>query len=181
MDWARCKAAFHQDGSLRDIYVNGTGEHDWDLFLSLVRSSGHAVRYTRDGDDAVVPSSAADVLADKTCAHNLTIDVDGVEFMCHFFTPDEIELDLDPRQVASQRSLEAVLGFIEHLGSHLSKDVILTEENSPEYIRFRYSCSDGSTQYVSTGQPGDAGGRRFAAPLIAKALGGLRRWMSRKS
>ena len=131
MDWTSCREAFHQDGSLRDIYVWGTGEGDWNLFLSLVQSSGFAFRYTRDGEESGMPSCPADILRDHTCAHNLTIDVNGVELACRFFTQDEIELDLDPRQVTSQRSLEAVLGFMEDLGSHLSKDVILTEENSP--------------------------------------------------
>ena len=53
---------------------------------------------------------------------------------CHFFTPDEIELDLDPAEVSSQGAMDSVLRFMGCLGSCLGRDVTLTEENSPERI-----------------------------------------------
>ena len=70
--------AFHQDGSPRDIYVqNATADH-WEKFLDFVRSGGFGLRYFRDGQTAQLPSSAAHILADRSCAHNLTIDLGGV-------------------------------------------------------------------------------------------------------
>ena len=150
-DWAHCREAFHWDGSLRDIYILGTVEGDWESFLSFVKSRGFALRYERDGKHWELPNRAAAALADRSCAHNLIVTVASVTFHCHFFTPDEIELDLDPREVTSQGSLETVLSFMSDFGSHLSKDVILTEESSPEHIWFRYSSSDGRLRYVWNG------------------------------
>lgn len=151
MGWTRWKAAYHRDRSLRDIYVSGTCQPNWDLFPSLVRSTDHAVVYTRYGDKSVAPSIPRHLLGHKTCAHDLLVDGDGVEFMWHFFLPTEFEFDLDACKVASPRSLAPVLGFIDQLGSHLSKDAIFTEEDSPESIWLKDSCSDGNTQDVSTG------------------------------
>ncbi len=36
-------------------------------------------------------------------------------------------------------------------GTRLARDVILTEENSPEYIWFRYSHNDSGIHYEGTG------------------------------
>lgn len=148
MGWTRWKAAYHRDGSLRDIYVRGRTR------LGPVSGLGpihgpcgglHAIRGQARG--AFEPPH---IPGDKTFAHNLMIEGDGVEFMCHFFMPTGVDLHFVRRTVASSRSIEPVLGFIDHPGSHLSKDVILTEENSPESIWFKNSCSDGCNQDVST-------------------------------
>ena len=51
--------AFHQDGSLRDIYVQNLTVDHWEKFLDFVRSSGFVLRYSRDGEAAQLPASAA--------------------------------------------------------------------------------------------------------------------------
>ena len=63
---------------------------------------------------------------------------------------DEIELDIDPREVTSPTAVDRVLEFMERLGAHLARDVILTEENSPEHVWFRYSSGDGVVRYERT-------------------------------
>ena len=142
--------AFHQDGSLRDIYVQNVNVDHWEKFFDFVRSSDFGLRYSRDGEAAQLPSSAAHMLADKSCAHNLTVDAGGVGICCHFFVTGEIELDIDPREVTSPSAVDRVLDFMAGLGSRLVRDVILTEENSPEYVWLRYSSTDGVVQYERT-------------------------------
>lgn len=134
--------AFHQDGSLRDIYVRNVTVDHWEKFLDFLRSSGFGLRYFRDGEATQLPSSAAHILADKSCSHNLAIDVGGVVVCCHFFGTEEIELDIDPRGVTSPSAVDRVLDFMGRLGACLARDVILTEENSPEDVWFRYSSED---------------------------------------
>jgi hypothetical protein len=128
---------------LRDIYVQNVTVDHWEKFLDFVRSRGFGIRYSRDGETAQLPSSAAHILADKSCAHNLTIDLGGVGVCCHFFVADEIELDTDPREVTSPTAVNRVLDFMGRLGAGLARDVILTEENSPENVWFRYSSGEG--------------------------------------
>ena len=50
---------------------------------------------------------------------------------CHFFTAEEIELDLDPTEVLDERSLQPVTALLVELGRLLGKRVILSYENSP--------------------------------------------------
>jgi hypothetical protein len=58
---------------------------------------------------------------------------------CHFFTEQEIELDLDPREVNSEERLNSLFRFMKVLGKHLGKEVILTLENSPHLVLLRTS------------------------------------------
>ncbi len=138
-----CQDAFHKDGSLRDIYVQSVTIEDWERFLNFVRSGGFSLRYFRDQGVAPLPSSAAQILRDRSCTHNLVINLGKVEICCHFFAEDEIELDIDPREVTSDISKDRVLDFMARLGANLGRDVILTEENSPESVWFRYSSENG--------------------------------------
>ncbi len=148
MKWNECADAFHQDGSLRDIYVLGTTEQDWDKFLSFLATSPYKTEYTCDGESAVLLDRAAVVFSDREHVHSLSIQVDGVSILCHFFVPEEIEFDVDPREVTSQQHLDAILKFISNVGGVLQRDVILTEENGPEHVWFRYSSHNGEMQYI---------------------------------
>ncbi len=138
MNWDDCRDAFHLDGSLRDIYVLKTSESDWDEFLSYIRSRGFSCRYTRDNVEADLPHRVADPLSDQTCAHLLAIDIGDIVLNCHFFTVEDIEVDLEPNAVTSQAELEIVLNFMRDVGIHLSKDVVLTEENNPQFVLLQY-------------------------------------------
>ena len=148
MDWSSCSEVFHQDGSLRDIYVHGTTLKDWEAFMSFLSSSSYKLGYTSDGEAAAVPKSAEEIFADSDHAHTLTIHATGVGINCHFFTPEEIELDINPREVTSQGHLDAILEFMSELGSSLRRDVVLTEENGPEYIWLKFSADTGDISRV---------------------------------
>ncbi len=148
MNWDDCREAFHQDGSLRDIYVLETNETDWNEFLSFIRRRRYGSSYTRDGVGAEVPTVVAEVMADRPTAHLLAVDIGGgITINCHFFDVAEIELDLDPKEVASQSELDRVLNFMSDLGTHLSKDVILTEESNSQLVILRYQSSESQFEY----------------------------------
>ncbi len=147
MNWTECSDAFHKDGSLRDLYAHGTTARDWDTFLAFLTSSPYKMEYTRDGESEPIPADAATVFADREHCHNLIIRLGKLGVCCHFFIPEEIELDIDPREVSSQVELDAVMKFMSDVGATLRHDIILTEENGPEYIWFRYSHEDGQMHY----------------------------------
>jgi hypothetical protein len=147
MQWSECSEAFRPDEGLRDLYVHGTSLREWQRFLSFLASSAYQLKYTRDGEPEVIPRHAADVFADREPAHHLSIQLGAVTVCCYFFTPEEIELDIDPREVRSQQELDIVMSFMSALGATLLHDVILTEENAPDYVWFRYSHSDGKMHY----------------------------------
>lgn len=138
MLWNDVSRLFEVDGSLRDILIFGTTVSDWDTLIQLALRLGK-VSFELDSERAELPSSVKNVFAQTEHARCMKIDLGGPFVNTHFFSADEIELDLDPREINSQTDLDAVLGFCAQLGSELERDVVITEENTPEAVLLRYS------------------------------------------
>ena len=138
MRWEDCQRAFYIDGSLRDIYIFQTSTDDWEKLLSFALALDQVIYYRIDGEIASLPKRATSIFNNREHTHTMSIDLTGVIVNCHFFMIEEIELDIDPREIKSQNELDIVIKFIKELGKCLKKDAIVTEENSPNDIWFKY-------------------------------------------
>ncbi|KZK84855.1 hypothetical protein PsAD46_03410 [Pseudovibrio sp. Ad46] len=141
MLWKDAAQHFEIDGSLRDIIISGTTTSDWDKLISLSAEFGR-VSYERDGISAELPASASRLLNDKEHAHVFKVDLCGPVANTHFFIEDEIEFDIDPREIRSQATLHNVLSFCSKLSRALKRDVKITEENTPEAILLYYRYAE---------------------------------------
>jgi len=104
---------FERNGSLRDIYAQSATLADWDLTLQVVLRDYVPATFTRDGELAALPVSADDVFAERdSAALTLRFEVAGIELACHFFSPEEIEFDLLPKQVNSHERFAALQSFL---------------------------------------------------------------------
>ncbi|MGR3620679.1 hypothetical protein [Pseudophaeobacter sp.] len=148
MLWTGVSQIFEADGSLRDIIVREISDPDWDKLISLSLRLGN-VSYHCDGEDAVLPTSAAELLGDKEHAHCMKVNLGGPVVNAHFFSSEEIELDLDPREIGTQAALDKVLVFCSELSLTLERDVAITEESSPEAKLLYYSFQQRSWQIAS--------------------------------
>ncbi len=137
MLWNEVSHIFEVDGSLRDVIVRATSVSDWTKLISLAQQIG-SVSYQCDGEDAALPS-AVDLLCDKEHAHCMSVDLGGPVVHAYFFESTEIELDLDPREIGSQTTLDKVLNFCSKLSVELERDVVITQESDPEAILLSYS------------------------------------------
>jgi hypothetical protein len=81
----------------------------------------------------------------------LTFDVGGVHINCHFFGHEELEFDLDPREVKDARSLAEVLGFMRQVGVALELPVRLTPENTRERPFLEYSPGEDRFTHTPVG------------------------------
>ncbi|MDT7836906.1 hypothetical protein [Aquabacterium sp. OR-4] len=126
---------WHVDGSLRDIYVFSTIASDWDALLVLAQTYPH--EYTQDGIPHSLPAAAA-LFRDREHSHLLSILTGAVRINCHFFVPEEIELDIDPWEVIDQEKHVAVLQFVERLAQATRKDAVVTPENTPDKALLQY-------------------------------------------
>lgn len=121
------KEAFDWDGSWRDICALDTDSRDWDQLLRAIKSSDYSPTYSVEGEPAVLPKSFDEAATGG--AHLVLTLTDGFTIDCHFFTDDEIEFSLDPREVRGPQEFEALLSFIAHVGRTVGKKVRLTPEN----------------------------------------------------
>jgi hypothetical protein len=136
--WADVAAEFESDGALRDVYVLGTTEADWDAVFALVRRRHPPLRYFIDHVAAQVPEAAAQAFAVWPDAGPLLLfDVGGIQLACHFFTPEEIEFDLRPEGVDGPARLASLVDFLAALATASGKPALLTHENMPHAVILR--------------------------------------------
>jgi len=115
------------DGSLRDIYVQNTEALHWNRFDRLLNQ--YECTYSFDGVALPFPGSRS-VLANREGSHLLSILLDGpVVICCHFFIPEQLELDISPNEVTGPGQHEKVLSFVENLAEVLELPADITPEN----------------------------------------------------
>lgn len=78
----------------------------------------------------------------------LEVKADAITFNCHFFTLEEVEFDIDPREVLGEAGANTVFSFMRRLGEHLNKEVVLTPENAPELPIFRFCPETAQVEYL---------------------------------
>lgn len=147
MVWEAVRDEFAFDGSWRDVYVLGTDMGDWQRMLDGLRSAGYDLVYLRDGETTDLPTHAEDAFPlEGESDRLLAVHFGGVQANCHFFTPEEIEFDIDPREVGGQAQLDALLGFMWSLATSVGREAILCPENCSEIVIFRVP-PDGAVEH----------------------------------
>ncbi|MBT2739026.1 hypothetical protein [Bacillus sp. ISL-7] len=126
---------FFNDGSLRDIYVVDVNLTDWQRFFDWIRTSTWDIVFYKDGFVTVYEETDVAHFFEEKENHRIlmSINTNGVFINCHFFSEDEIEFDIDPKEVKSKTEAKAVFEFMKNLSKILHKESILTGEYSPEY------------------------------------------------
>lgn len=87
-----------------------------------------------------IPDRAEDAFEARADASVLlSFSIGNAVLKCHFFGVDEIELDLDPREIDDSDQFERLVAFVRLLGELTGKVVLLTPENFKERPILRYS------------------------------------------
>jgi hypothetical protein len=132
IQWEQARALFEADGSLRDLYVFGTTRDDWASLLAALKASEWRLRFTRNGERAALPENLAEYLDEgpERPGGMLSILVSGVSINAHMFSEDQIELDIDPREVTDEQAFAGVMRFMSFVANTVQKKIALTPENS---------------------------------------------------
>jgi hypothetical protein len=139
MDWSQIAPDFEADGSLRDVYILGTSLEDWSSVWAALLAGSNSVSFTVDGEPRTPPLDVAEAFFLR---RNHTVCASYVlgrqRLNCHFFIEEEVEFDLDPRDVDGPAEADRLAQFITTLGRATSKEVRLTPENEPDAIIAHY-------------------------------------------
>ena len=68
---------------------------------------------------------------------SLTIHLGQIKINCHFFLVEEIEFDIDPKEINSISDFEILEDFMTSISEALQVQITLTVENSPEFPLFK--------------------------------------------
>ena len=131
MDWQEVKAEFEWDGSLRDLYIMETDVQLWQKAFDCLRTSPYSLTYTVDGEQAELPADVESIFRKRHEASAfLSIDVNDIRVNCFFFIEEQIEFDIDPREINTEARFGYLCEFIQRMGRGLVRSVILTSETS---------------------------------------------------
>ncbi|WKL48016.1 hypothetical protein Q1W71_24090 [Flavobacterium pectinovorum] len=138
-NWEEINWIFEPDGTLRDIYVENVTIEEWMILIDFLNFN-HVIRYGPTGENQLTNiidlEYSIQYLNDKTglmeskCA---SIIIDSIIINLHFFTIDQIEFDIDPREINSFEDYKKVANFMNQISEKLEKPVILTGENQIDF------------------------------------------------
>ncbi|MFC7262519.1 hypothetical protein [Streptomyces lutosisoli] len=117
-------------GSLPDVRVPDASAEDWQKVIDLVDEAGWAYRYSEG--DAVLPlPRAAAVLsrpADAECPELRVWPTADVLAIFRFCAAEEIDFDVDLRELQGQERLDVFCDFLRAIGRRLGKSVLMDPE-----------------------------------------------------
>ncbi|MEV6180522.1 hypothetical protein [Streptomyces sp. NPDC052015] len=117
-------------GTLPDVFVPDTSVEDWQAVLDLVREQGWAFEYSEGG--AVLPLPRAEVVlsrpADAEQPHLEVLPAAGVVAIFRFYAAEEIDFDVDIRELQGQERLDVLCEFLTAIGRRLGKRVLMDYE-----------------------------------------------------
>jgi len=128
--WSDMRDVFEVDGSLRDIVVTGTHLDDWERAYDFVRklvADGKA-RLETDPHPLPALSQIFALRAERSVV--LSMHLGSVRVNCFFFDEEEIEFDVDPRDVPAENEARVVTSFMEGLAHATERQVRLTGEGA---------------------------------------------------
>lgn len=138
--WKSFAPEFYRDGSLRDIYVFNTLLDDWINVARFIVDQGYRISFSGAWTESAFPPDIGTLFptGPESELTLLSIDVSRVYINCHFFSPQEIEFDLNPAEMSDSAKLAAIFDFMSGLANAVGKDVVMTPENMREIVIFRF-------------------------------------------
>ena len=132
-NWRDIQWIFEPDGSLIDLYVQDVSLDDWRSVINLVNKK-YKVKYA-DANQIDVDYTI-NYLNDQTSeieSRSASIYLGEIKLNCHFFLPDQIEFDIDPKEVNSIQDFEMIENFMIDISREIDNQITLTGENNPKF------------------------------------------------
>ncbi|MFD7322412.1 hypothetical protein ACFV9D_15200 [Streptomyces sp. NPDC059875] len=130
--WDDVRGFFDPDlmGALPDVLVPGTSVEDWQAVLDLVDARGWKHQYSEGASVLRVPRAEAVLSrpADVECPQLRVWLAADVLVIFRFHSADEIDFDVDLRQLQGQERLDLFCGFLTAIGRRLGKPVLMDAE-----------------------------------------------------
>jgi hypothetical protein len=134
LQWDDVKCFFDPDlmGSLPDLRVPGVSVEDWQAVLDLVAERGWQCQYSEG--ETVLPVPRAEIVlsrpADAECPNLRVWPTADVLAIFRFHADDEVDFDVDVRELQGQERLDVFCGFLREIGRRLDKPVLMEPEGA---------------------------------------------------
>ncbi|MEU7305703.1 hypothetical protein [Streptomyces sp. NPDC007206] len=130
--WDDVSSFFDPDlmGALPDVRVPNASVEDWQAVLDLVVERGWKCQYSEGETVLPVPRAMA-VLFRPADAEGPDLRVwptGDVLAIFRFYADDEVDFDVDLRELQGQDRLDVLCGFLREIGHRLGKPVLMDPE-----------------------------------------------------
>ncbi|MFD7206480.1 hypothetical protein [Streptomyces sp. NPDC059893] len=130
--WDDVKCFFDPDlmGSLPDVRVPDASVEDWQTVLDLVAEKGWKCQYS-EGETVLPVPRAKTVLArpaDAECPDLRVWPAADVLAIFRFHAADEVDFDVNLRELQGPERLDVFFGFLREIGRRLGKPVLMDPE-----------------------------------------------------
>lgn len=137
LHWDEVENFFDADlmGALPDVFVRDTSAEDWQAVFDLVEARGWEWEFVAQGGTEPSLLTATDVLARPHDAELVELKVWPVPGMLAIFRPfsaEEIDFDIDLRELQGQDGVDTLCGFLGDIGRKLGKPVLMTSEGGSQ-------------------------------------------------
>jgi hypothetical protein len=148
-EWNDIKWMFEPDGSLRDIYIQDVSLSDWDELIDFLNKNFNLTFGDKNKiDKDYVLKYLQQTNRQKAC-QPLFINLEHIKVHCYFFHPEEIEFDIDPKEINSITDFELIETFMVSISKALGLQVTMTEENSPKFPLFKVDVKNGINKVLT--------------------------------
>lgn len=135
--WDDVKRFFDPEvmGALPDVHVADASVEDWQAVLDLVAASRWQWQYSEGAVARSMPLAEA-VLSrpvDAECPELRVWPTPGVLAIFRFYAPEEIDFDVDLRELQGQDRLDVLCEFLRVIGRRLGKAVVMTAEGDADH------------------------------------------------
>ena len=147
--WNDIKWIFEPDGSLRDIYIHAVSLHDWETVIDLINEKytvNYGVSLSKKEALQINKDEVFEYLTDETGeieVQTASISFGNTCLNCHFFSIDEIEFDLDPKEMNTIEDFELLEAFMHDISASLDKPISLTYEDTPKFSLIKIDANRG--------------------------------------
>ncbi|WP_428390000.1 hypothetical protein [Mucisphaera sp.] len=131
---------FEPDGALRDIYAFETDLALWQKTVNDLLVSNWPTELLHDGKPATTSQAVHSIKTD-TVSSLLRLDVASLKIISHFFCDDEIDFDVDDREL-NRGNLIHLCHFTAFLGKSIHRNIYLTHQLNPKDGILAYSIDD---------------------------------------
>ncbi|WP_419667372.1 hypothetical protein [Streptomyces sp. 2-1] len=132
LPWDDVSCFFDPDlmGALPDVRVPGASVEDWQAVLDLAVERGWKRQYSEGKTVLPVPRAEAVLSrpADAECPELRVWPTADVLAIFRFHAADEVDFDIDLRELQGQERLDVFCGFLREIGRQLGKPVLMDPE-----------------------------------------------------
>lgn len=134
--WDEVKNFFDPDlmGALPDVFVPDASVADWQALFHLVQVRNWQWQYSEGSTELPLPSAAA-VLARPANSEIAELRVwpePGILAIFRMMSADEIDFDVDLRELQGQPGVDALCSLLAEIGRELGKPVMMTPEGGSQ-------------------------------------------------